>query len=397
MIFNFNKIDSDELYDSDVILVSGKYNIFNNIVVDKVKEKHRVIEDDNTMVSSLMQEFTGDESEVYTSKTSLGTDTLEEFIELNKIPSVLGKRVCTVDFSMMNKKQVEWFEKYIKKPSKLGVLVVTFTDFKTALKYQKSRFVRNSSNVNMINLSFPNKSALKRIIKDNLSKFKIEDRALDLFIWRLSDNYEMYSEAFDKVYVYEGDIITYEIMKNLLVGIDNYNIDDFIRMLLNPPRNKFGKPRNVYKALNCLMDDLGPRKLVSKVRSAINRVYEMRIYMNKGIISAGKGFVLSEKALNEFKDKLPESSTLKKMSNFTLSKYYKLARQTSLRDLMVMKMILSNNRINNYSTEQYERVLFSLINRCTYCADRVMNDAGMKNTLEEQLYQINKVRLSDKE
>lgn len=394
MILSFGHILDDEVYKKDVILVNGRYSIFNNIVSDTVRQKYTVIEQGEN--SDFMSEFSSDfEFGNAGSDDTFGTDSIEDFMDLNKVPSVLGKRVCIVDYSMMTKKQIEWLNRYIKKPSKFGVLVVIINDFRVATKYRKSKAIVKSENIAMLNLSFPNRTALKKIIKANLSEYNIEERALELFIWRLSDNYEMYQTAFEQVKLYQGDVITYDTMKNLLVGIDNYNIDDFIKMLLKPPKNRNGRPRNIYKALKCLMDDMGAKALVGKVKTAIDRVSEMRIQMNLGNISAGSGFVLSEKALNEFKERLEDDNILKGMANFTLSKYYKLAKMTSARDLMFMQMILDNNRVDKFSTEGYERVLYSLINRQTFRSTRVQNDAGMDDILSRGLYDINVTSLGN--
>ena len=392
MIYSFNHIDDEEIYKSSVLMINGKYNIFNNMVIDHIKELYTNI--DTAEQSVLMREFfpeTNSGSEYTTDGGNLGTDSIDEFMELSGIPSILGKRVCIVDYSMLTKKQIDWVERYIKKPSMLSMLVITFSDFRKVLKYQRSRFISNSTAVNMINLSFPNRAALKRIIQHSLSEYKIEDKAVELFIWRLSDNYEEYADTFNKIKLYEGKHISYEQMKELLVGIDNYNVDDFVRMILNPPRKRKGKPRNIYKALNNLTDDIGARNLVLKVSNALDRIAEMRILMNEGKISAGNGYMLSEAILNKFKEGLPDSSKLKKMSNFALSKYYRLAKQTSMRDIEIARLIIDNSRTKVFTGTQYERILFSLINRCTFRPNRVANDIGMKDTLDEAMYNINSI------
>lgn len=387
MICGFGGMFDEEIFNSDVILINGRYNFFNNMVCDKIKDKYCILESsgDQTFMTEFMDTggITGN---------TIGSDTIDEFIELNKIPSVTGKRVCTVNYEELNKKQATWLDGYIKRPSKYGILVVVFNDFKNALKYQRSKFVVQSANVRFMNLSFPNRNVLKRIIKETLSEYTIEDKALDLFVWRLSDNYEMYPEAFDSVRAFNSSNISYADMKDALVGIDNYNIDDFIRMLLSPPRNKKGRPKNIYKALNCLIGDMGPKKLCLKVKTALERVLEMRLLLNDGELSAN-GIWLKEYHINRLKESLPDNSKLKNMSNFAIKKYYNLARQTSMRDIMIAVMILENNRIDAYTPEQFERVLYSVVNRCTFNGDRVMNDCGMKNTLNESMNSLNSISL----
>lgn len=387
LICGFGGMFDDTLYDSGIILINGRYNFFNNMVCDKIKERYCIIESSGEQ--TFMSEFM-DNANI--GGNTIGSDTIDEFMELNKIPSVTGKRVCTVSFEELNKKQVSWLDGYIKRPSKYGILVVVFNDFRNALKYQRSKFVVQSANIRYMNLSFPNRKALKRIIKDTLSEYTIEDKALDLFVWRLSDNYEMYPEAFDSVRAFNSENISYADMKDALIGIDNYNIDDFVRMLLSPPRNKKGRPKNIYKALNCLIGDLGPKKLCNKVKDVFERVLEMRLILNDGMLSAN-GIWLKEYHINRLKESLPEQSKLKNLSNFAIKKYYDLARQTSMRDIMIAVMMLENNRIDEYSNEQYERVLYSVVNRCTFNGDRVMNDCGMKSTLDESISGLNKISL----
>lgn len=382
LIFNFDFINNDKTYESNVLIINGRYNIFNNMVCDEVKKRYCTL--NVSLSEETMSEFGVEDN----SDGRLVADTIEEFMELNKIPSITGKRVCIADYSVLTKKQKEWVFNYIKVPSKVAMLVLVVRDFKDALKFRNSRFVKNEENVNLINLSFPNNKSLKTIIESNLSEYTIEPKALNVFMWRLSNDYEMYAEAFDKVRLSDDKTITYEKMNELLSDIDNYTVEDFMRMLLNPPRNPKGRPRKIYAALRYLLDDKGARYVVNAIHKSATTLIELRMLMNSGELAAGLRF-----SVNEFKNNLPDESPIKNLSNYAIVKNLNLAKQVSIRDLTVLKLMLENIRAGKYDEFEYERLLYTAINRCTFSEYRVMNDIGMMDCLEGRLIDVNTAHL----
>ena len=207
-------------------------------------------------------------------------------------------------------------------------------------------------------------------------------------MWRLSNDYEMYTEAFDMIRVYDGKKIDYRKMNELLHDIDNYTIEDFMKMLLNPPRNPNGRPRKIYAALRYLLDDKGARYVVNAIHKSVTTLIELRLLMNSGDVAAGLRF-----SVNEFKNNLPEDSPIKNLSNFAIVKNLNLAKQVSIRDLTVLKLMLENIRAGKFDDFEYERLLYTVINRCTFSEYRVMNDIGMMDCLEGRLIDVNTAHL----
>ena len=382
MVIRFDALGEEVTYKSKVLFINGKYNIFNNMLCDGIKARYCKLT--LSISPETMEEFGLTDEDMRTA----GTDTIEEFMELNKIPSITGTRVCIVDFSVLNKKQKEWISKYMKNPSDIAMLVVVLRNFKDAMPYLRNKFIMQSDKVNIINLSFPRRDTLKKIIKSELCGFDIDNKALELFMWKLSDSYEMYSEAFDKVRISEVKKIDYSLMNELLSDIDNYTIEDFMKMLLNPPRKPKGRPRNIYKALRYLLDDKGARLVVSSVYKSTQLLIEMRLLMNSGYVASGLKFNITE-----FKDGLPENSKIKGLSDHAIMKYFRLAGMVSLRDLMVLKMMIENTRLGKYDDIGYERLLYTMINRCTFEEERVLNDIGIKDLVDEQLFNVNTAHL----
>ena len=387
MVLRFKDIFSEIVMSSRVLFINSRYSIFSNMLTDRIRDRYCKLEFE--ISHDTLDEF-GLSTAADDADASIRTDTIDDFMELNNIPSLTPKRVCIVDYDTLNKRQKEWVERYIKAPSPLSILVVTIHDYKEANRISRNRLVRQGEKVHLISLSFPNRDKLREIISLSLKGIKLEPKAVDLFIWRLSDNYEEYQEAFERVRLSGLKSVDYKEMFDLLEGIDNYNIEDFIRLLLKPPRNPKSKPRNVYKALRSLVDEMGARAVVTKVSSALEVIQEMRMLMNNGTLAAGLRFKMSD-----FKASLDDSSKLKNMSDFRVLKYYRLAMMTSLRDIVAARLILKNARVNTYSDETYERMLFTLINRCTFNENRVMNDIGMKDTLEHGLYGLNIIASSE--
>ena len=385
MKYRFQDIDNTQMYGScRVIFVAGQYPIFNNIVIDKIREqcKGDIEGLDQETVEKFISEFTGSS---YESNASLD---FKEFIDVVKVPPVSGKWFCNVDYSFLTKKQKDLLSRYYKKPSENGILVVTMTDWKDYRFFLNNRGVTGNKYTHIIQLSFPSRSTLKTLVVSFFKerKVNVSEQAAELFIMRMSNAYNEYDDTIDKICVgiKEWDTISYADMVSSLKGVENYVLDDLLERLTVPIKSKkvVGR-RKIYKMLNAVISDMGAKVIVNKLKYKLDDLIEMRIQINNGNIP-----VMVKYSIEKVKGRLGEDSRLQKLSDYAFKRYAYLASQTSLKDWYFMKLILSNIK-NSWSEAENERALLALVHRSTMSNDRLVNDIGIKNTLEEGLTRLN--------
>lgn len=386
MVYKFNDLYNSAVFNStSVMIVTGHYAIFNNIAIDQLKAIAKGNEDEELDETfNIMSEFTKSTDD----KNKALDLSFNEFMENCMVPAINGKWFCSVDFSMLTDKQKKKLDEYIKKPSEYGVLVVVMTKWKEYMKYIKNRVIIGNKVSHLIQLSFPNKAILSKIVEDrfNSKSFEIEKKAIDLFIMRMSTAYDDYDYVIDDICIQDETFnITYNKMLVYLKNVNNYVLDDFIAQLLIPVKSKkIVKRRKIYKMYGFLRESMSASKLVSAIKYKVDTMIELRIAINEGKIP-----VLVKYSVSEVKNRLDENSKLKKMSSFTFKRYAYIASQTTLRDWYYMKMIL--NSVNGYDESSYDRVLIGLIHRGVYSCERLVNLMGISNILDESLYSLNGV------
>ena len=391
MIFKFNSLCdyNSELYtESRVVIILGTYPIFNNIVADRLK-KSAVPQ---FLHSNLSSDFE-DDFVVSKGTESLNSLNLDEFIRNKDTYPIGGKWYSLVNYNSLLDKHKTFIFDYINKTSDSGILVINCDNFKDYKKFRTNNVIKNSKTVNLIDLSFPNRTTLKSVILDLLAKFnnghkiKVSEKALDLFIMRLGSDYNSYygilqeiANDFKSTEVGYNDILSY--IKN----IDNYNIDEFIeRLVTTKVKDKFVTTRKVYKAYYSLCEDIGIKKLISRLTYKIEDIIEMRY-----LINIGKVPILVRYGAKSIQDTLDDTSRLKKLSSFSFKKLAKLASLTSLRDWFYIKMIISKYDINKITDIQGEQVIHSIIHRGAFSSNRINNDIAILNDIGN-LYEINKL------
>lgn len=391
MIFKFNSLCdyNSELYtESRVVIILGTYPIFNNIVADRLK-KSAVPQ---FLHSNLSSDFE-DDFVVSKGTESLNSLNLDEFIRNKDTYPIGGKWYSLVNYNSLLDKHKTFIFDYINKTSDSGILVINCDSFKDYKKFRTNNVIKNSKTVNLIDLSFPNRTTLKSVILDLLAKFnnghkiKVSEKALDLFIMRLGSDYNSYygilqeiANDFKSTEVGYNDILSY--IKN----IDNYNIDEFIeRLVTTKVKDKFVTTRKVYKAYYSLCEDIGIKKLISRLTYKIEDIIEMRY-----LINIGKVPILVRYGAKSIQDTLDDTSRLKKLSSFSFKKLAKLASLTSLRDWFYIKMIISKYDINKITDIQGEQVIHSIIHRGAFSSNRINNDIAILNDIGN-LYEINKL------
>lgn len=395
MILKFNSLydyDSDLYTESRVVITLGSYPIFNNIVADKLK-KSAVPQ---FLHSNLSSDFE-DDFVVSKGSESVNSLSLDDFIKNKDTYPMMGKWFCLVNYNKnLSENQKKFIFDYIGKNSDSSILVVNCDDFKEYKKFKTNNVIKNSKTVNLIDLSFPNRTALKLVILDLLDKFnnghkiKVSEKALDLFIMRLGSDYNSYYGILQEIANdFKSTEVGYDDILSYIKNIDNYNIDEFIeRLVTTKVKDKFVTTRKVYKAYYSLCEDIGIKKLISRLTYKIEDIIEMRY-----LINTGKVPILVRYGAKSIQDTLDDTSRLKKLSSFSFKKLAKLASLTSLRDWFYIKMIISKYDINKITDIQGEQVIHSIIHRGAFSSNRINNDIAILNDIGN-LYEINKLRYS---
>jgi len=361
MIYEFNSIYNDELLDSLVLFITGSYSFFNNIVIDRVRDKYcRIVNLGNVF---------GWE---FGKADMVNVEEFEDFIGNSNIPSISGKRVCIINFRELTKKQLEYLNKYINNPGSQGLLLVIIEEYRDFIRYLQNNIIRNDKRINLLKLSFPNRDILRKILREKLGKLNIAHGAIDLFISKVGSQYDMYDEIVEMVYEYGQENVSYKDMGRVLKGIDNYDFEDFVNILLE--NNKGVK--KTYKMMYNIVRDIGARNLVLRLRMKFDLLLQMRLLINKGVIPVGIKY-----SIKDVKDKLNDNNKLRDVSNYVFRSLQIQASKTYLVDLLSIRMILNGVGNDIWGEEVYENLLLRTVNRKERIGD-IGNDIEVFKTCE---------------
>lgn len=390
MVYKFKDIESDIYKDTSVLFLCSQYNIFNRIVSDKVKEITRG--EIKVVDSSLLEEFGVSDGQDVSSNIL----DFDEYMEAVRVPPVSGRWYCNVDYKLLSKKQRDRLDIYYKNASINGVLVVVLTDYRDYKRYLKDKLISSKSDVNIMQLNYPNKQVLKGIVKGLYKErgLLVDDKGIELFIMRLSSSYDDYIEVIDKVEVgIKGGgnnkdrliNVTYDMMLEQLKGIENYVIDDFIKQLTVPMEGeKIRVTRRIYKMEGALLREYGAKGLIKKLKYKIDDIIEMRLVINRGIVP-----IRVKYSVLEARDRLDDGNRLNKLTDLSFRRVADVASRTSLQDWLYIKLLL--NIVGNRSSEiECERVIHTVVNRSVYSKERLLNDLGVGDIIKEGLYEVNR-------
>lgn len=401
MKFTFKDITNNEIYQSaKVLFVIGQYNIFNNIAIDAMKDickPSRVEITDDT----LLKDFGIEESNIVNTLNIVDIDTFSKVIHM---ASMSGLWFSSINYGFASKKHKDWIMNYIKEPSNNGRLVVYCTEYKDYKSLLRNKLIVNSNYIHMIQLNFPYRNTLETIVKQlfNQKGVNIEQKAIELFIMRMSNSYDDYEEIIDRVVMQSvpmnkdtGEIdsswkytITYENALEALKGVENFVLDDFIDKLLIPMGSDKPNLKNkIFKMWAALNEELGPVQLVNKLKFKIDDYIEFRLAINEGLIPIKVRF-----SVPEAKQRIGESNRISKFSDYAFRRMAITASRTSLRDWEYMKLILSNAGYNN---ESYEKVMYSLINRSILNEYRLNCDINSYNKPYREIDRLSEIRYED--
>lgn len=401
MKYTFKDILSDCIYnDCRVMFITGQYNVFNNIVVDTLKDICKGSRSDNIDLE-LIKEFGISEAEQVEVSNSVN---LETFISVVNMPNINGKWFASADLKTLTKKQQDWLKEYIKKPSENGILAIFSLEYKDYKFWLSNKIIQSCKEVNLIQLSFPNSESLKSIVRKMFEKrnASIDESALELFIVRMSKSYDDYDSIIERMCVnslsdkQDNDnsgklhTITYEKAFESLAGIENFVIEDFLRKITDQLNTDKVSGRNpIYRMLGYLIDEYGAKQLVNILKKKIDELIEFRLAINNGYIP-----IIVHYNIDEAKKLIGEENPIYNKSDYTFRELSKLASKTSLLDWTYMKMILENVRYK-YDDTSYLRALYSLVSRSVLTESRINNDIGLDSIFDYSINFINNIKYKD--
>lgn len=387
------KLKFDSLYDNGiydtakVLFILGSHNIFNNIAIDTLRSlsKPKEVMSMNTdLLSDFSDGFDSTEVEISNSVN------FETFTKVNSIPCATGKWFCSVDYGFLSKKSRDWIKVYIKEPSDYGLLAVYSQDWRDYKELLNNRSIIDNTSVHALQLSFPNRSTLEKVVKELFIQrgLGIEQRAIELFIMRMSNSYDDYEEVIDKIAISighkSGYTVTYADTISAMKGIENFVLDDFFEKLLVPLKTDKQTGRNkIYKMLWSLMEEFSPIELVRKIRYKVDDYIAFRLAINAGDIPILVKFSVPE-AKKKILNRLGEENRLCKFSDYTFRKMANIASMTSIKDWVYIKMMLDSVRYK-YDSTSYERVLYSIVNRSVLNEFRLNNDIGIESVTDLEI------------
>ena len=395
MKYGFGDILNEDIYNkSRVVLITGKYNIFNNMVADTLKDMCGNKYTPNLSLMETEDEFGVEDTEAATSNSV----DFDSFIELADIPSITGKRFCRVELATLNKKQIEKLNNYLKQPSRYGILVILANEYKDYKDWLKNRYLNHGQFTHLFTLNFPKREILKSIVNTIFeSKGKeIDSASIDYFLMRMSTEYDKYEEVIDKIIEKHTDVkITAKDMKEYMKGIEYFDIDDFMYEIVKPLNSGKTGNKKIVRMLAALEEKYDPETLARELQKRIVELIDFRIMINTGIISINIRYIF-----NDVIKLLGPDNKYAKMNEWVFRKKAELASLTSLQDWVYMNIILNKalgvGFANSVEVKRAcQRALYSLITRTTFSEDRLNNIIGVDDILGRDLTYLDRVEYID--
>ena len=385
MKYNFKDILNADIYNNcDVAVITGRNHIFIDMVIDTFKD---LVDSETSEIttSELAGEFNVREEEY--SGNYVDIDTFKDVIGS---PSINGRWVCICDYKSLNKKQKGYIDLYKRKPSNLGLLIVYSTDFVDYRNMLKDNVLRMSLRSHIFDLSFPHWATLKEIINSIFeSKGKrIEVNALEQFTIKLGKAYDNLYELVDLVIDESGGpCISNLDVKRAMKGIENFTIDDFIEQMLQPLKNDSTNNKKIYRIMASMMDEYGSLKLAKRMLSTVNELIEFREHINKGTIPVKINYIY-----NDCIKEIGKDSKISKYSEYRFRKMAMTAAQTSLEDLVYIKIMLMK-AVRTYNEEERFGLLYDTVTRSVLNDNIIDNIIGVDNIMDNQCRYIDSITI----
>ena len=219
----------------------------------------------------------------------------------------------------------------------------------------------------------------------------IEDRAIDLFIVRMSSSYDEYENIIEKICnsslpsgylnmkMSELPMITYQDTFEAMRGIENFVLDDLLEKIAEPLSTDNPNGRSsIFKMMGYLIEEYGARSLVNMLLNKIDDLIEFRLAINSGYIP-----IIVDYNVAESKRLIGEENPITSKSDYQFRKLAKMASKTSLKDWVYLRLILQNT--NKYSEYSYARALYSAVTRSVNTESRINNNIGVDNILYKDM------------
>lgn len=383
MKYTFRDILNEEIYNNcSFCIVAGSNYIFTNMIIDTFKDI--LIKDtlDTDGVKSVSNDFNLPDD----SKASNYVD-LDTFRQVIGSPSINGKWFCICDYKTLSKNQKGYIEMYKRSPSKLGMILVYSTDYKDYKSFLKDNVLNTSRASHLFDLRYIHVYTLKQIV---MAMFETKGRnidvnALEYFIVKVGRAYDNIEDMVDSV-IEESKSkgIGINEVKNALKNVENFTIDDFVQELLSPLRNSNTSNKKVYRMMVSMIEEYGCDGTLRKLSYEINNLTEFRKYINNGTIPVSISYLYSDCI-----KKIGNNSRISKYAEHIFRRKALLAAQTSLEDLVYIKMII-NSAISSYKEEVCYRALYAIVSRSVLSEDRINNIVGITNIIESEYTYLDK-------
>lgn len=355
MILNITKdtyVDIDNIranYDIVYVLCSNLF--FSNLVIDRLldgTEKKISLSDD------LMEEL----NLPSTDGKSLRQNSLGEFLKVVNTPNVLGRWVCLVDYSSLQKQDLTQLSNYNMNSTSNGLLVVRVSDFRQYSNILNAKGVKTSKKVATLVYPYISHDILKpeliRYFKSAGITFDSHVTVSNL-IYRIGTNYGQYQEVLNRL-----ELVDNKLTAEIFTDIDNYDSLDLVTEVLRcKSKGKAIRKTKVHKVLNILLETYTIEKLVTSIRYCLKDLIDFRILINQGVIP-----VIVEVDCDTIKANLDDTKyeRIKKFSTYKFKRYLKLASEISSSDLLGVYIIIGQLKSGNPEITYYS-IINSLLGR----------------------------------
>lgn len=384
MICSFKDLSENGiLEDSRVLAIVGSHSLFNNIAADKAKEFVMSQAKVQTAGEAMLAEFGIKPAESEKGGTVVPFDT---FVSVVGNANINGKWFCKVVYKELNKKQLDIFFKYIKEPSKNGMLVVVNSDFKDYKYILNSNVFKSSKYANALKLIYPERNDIKEVISDLfLDRGKAIDKpSIEMFMIRMNNEFDKYAETIEMMCVsIKEKSITLSVLKDAMSGIQYFDIEDFILELTKPVTTTKTTSKKIYKMIDVLREKYEYTGIVNISKSNILEYIQFRMLINTGVIPIKLDYFF-----NDILKVLGKEHPFAKYPEWKFRKKAMIAAQTSLKDWEYMYLILSS--VNFMDTMSYERKLYELINRQVLTESNILSAVKFNGNMDYALKRIDR-------
>lgn len=391
MKYKFRDILNQEIYEnSGFLFVASPNYVFINMIIDTVLSIANNNEFMEYNTNRIDEEF-GISTDVNYSGNTVDIDTFRKVVYS---PSINGKWVCICDYKTLSKKQKSYIEMYSRYPSELGIMLIYSTDYKDYKRYLKDLVLNTSKRANILDLNYVHDKTLKEIVRSMFAQKgkSIEVNALNYFIVKVGRTYDEIENMMDNVIEETAQQrISIVEVKRALKKVENFTIDDFMVAITQPISNDKTNNKKVYRMMVAMIELYGLDGLVRKMMYEINILIEFRMYINKGIIPVSIRYIY-----NDCIKEIGQKSRISKYSENTFRRKALIAAQTSIRDLVYIKMIL-NKAINSYNETVMYRAVYDIVTRTVLLPSRVDNIIGIKNIIDAERNKIDNIKYIDKQ